>query len=473
MQRADFICKILTADGATGSGYLVASDLVLTCRHVVKSVRAPDTAEVCWPAIHPEKRIEATVVWRGDDDLDAALLRVEVDEVPARAVPGYLATERIQQTTPIHAGGYPNAGTGIGGYVAVHGQAAPLPESGPLIALHIEQQLEDKTQWGGLSGAPVFADTTPAIIGIVQSLPTAFTGQDLHAVCAASLLADETFADLIQSEARREHRERVIRALDRILSEQTTLGGWLGQRLRCEPERAAAALLDLGIIDFLRRLNDTQIHAVRERDYPAKQAVADILCHALPLVFARGRSYGELARFKSSGLLFQFAAADVALVEILAAAAEGRPVELLGQGVDPEEVMNPEFVRGRMALSGTPPCGGDPVTLKRDFHDAMIAKFGPSGTRAESRSRADLIKDASANITERAIGETPRRWYYIYTVHSEDVERFAPVMAELQDTYPDLPMIQLLDDEGEEGRKILWLITYIINRAEHDYSTPS
>lgn len=187
-----------------GTGYRIAQGLVLTAAHVVTGADGERPGRVTVARLGRDP-VDGDVVWcRRDASVDAALIRLRTPgdtEVPGRApVVRYGSFVSARPDQPVEAIGFPRAqkfetlrdqehlsgllspatGAGSGHYELT--STTPMPAAPPG---------ETRTQWGGMSGAAVFADGL--LVGVVRQDRRPRWGTRLTATPLPALLADEAF----------------------------------------------------------------------------------------------------------------------------------------------------------------------------------------------------------------------------------------------------------------------------------------
>lgn len=197
--------------GHWGSGFAVAPDLVLTCRHVVEPAR-PE-----WHVTPYEgARLTGRVLWKADDPrLDAALIELDgpgpwpEDLFPLRfgelteqahgvgcVTYGYpilrnVAGVRHHESRPWTAMGTTGAETGR--YLISTPMALPRdrerdPETG-----------EYRSPWAGLSGAALLSEDESVVLGLVVCDPVRYVGT-AEAIRASALLKDSAFRRFLRAD---------------------------------------------------------------------------------------------------------------------------------------------------------------------------------------------------------------------------------------------------------------------------------
>ncbi|MGV4886408.1 trypsin-like peptidase domain-containing protein [Streptomyces viridosporus] len=192
----------------SGSGYLIAPQLVLTARHVI----VDETGKV-WPRItagvgHPPsggvERRAATVCWTDPDGADAALLHLDAPvDVPGTVRWGRpVGTEAL----PYSGLGYPLQTRAEGGQRLVEhlrGVLSPLAGGeGPHDLYTLDQhaaprlRTDQRRAWSGISGAAVFCQG--CLIGIVLHDDEEHENRRLRALPARRFATGSAFVDLLQ-----------------------------------------------------------------------------------------------------------------------------------------------------------------------------------------------------------------------------------------------------------------------------------
>ena len=185
-------------DRRVSSGYAIAPDLVLTTRHGLHDV---DHCHIRPLGAAPT---DATVVWRGSSDLDAALLRVP--SAPWRDDPGIAWTRWAAPEgdgVPVVARGFPRA-KAAGGVRDLETMRGTVDHATGLVAGRHSVDIAtpellsgEESYWRGMSGAVALAEPALQVVGVVAFDPVAYRGRRLEVIPAAALLRDEDFAALV------------------------------------------------------------------------------------------------------------------------------------------------------------------------------------------------------------------------------------------------------------------------------------
>ncbi|MEU9851927.1 trypsin-like peptidase domain-containing protein [Streptomyces sp. NPDC047974] len=187
---------------STGTGYLIAPQLVLTARHVL----VEHATDALWPVTsvrlgHPVEgdttRTSAKLLWEHPEGLDVALLLLEEpSELPGTVRWG---SPTGKAPLPYEGLGFPRAAAGETRDVE-HLRGFLPPLSGAMNRYVLDQDAapapgaDGKNAWGGASGTAIFCDDD-LLVGIVVQEALAYGARRLHALPARSFLGDAAFTD--------------------------------------------------------------------------------------------------------------------------------------------------------------------------------------------------------------------------------------------------------------------------------------
>jgi hypothetical protein len=155
--------RILRPTGQTvGTGFLVSKNLVVTCAHVIKQLRADagDRVYLCFTGkANSTSALVLPEYWRPDEATDIAIL--QVDEVPAGVFPlrmGRAGESRLKND--LYTFGYATAADeqGIGGL----GTFITLKQEGNFIQFRMHEANH------GHSGAPIYDDKRGVVVGMIK-----------------------------------------------------------------------------------------------------------------------------------------------------------------------------------------------------------------------------------------------------------------------------------------------------------------
>ena len=202
-------------DGSFGSGRLIAPGCVLTAGHVIdypdRATRTlkgwkvrllrERTKEGAWTA--PPH--EAEVIWRGQADLDLALVRIEADTKPS-LTPIFVSYDKLGTVDGVRATGFPEAWFTPEGMLrdyTVQGGLRRAAQWGPYAwSVASADKPDDPHGWGGMSGSAIYSeapDNKLYLFGAVQQVPANFSGGMLEVARVSDALADAGFASLLRA----------------------------------------------------------------------------------------------------------------------------------------------------------------------------------------------------------------------------------------------------------------------------------
>ncbi len=414
---------------ATGTGYPVGDDLIVTARHVVEPTNRdprlpirvrwsqfPDFGDGGAVALDPDDR--QAIAYRGDCAAagDGIVLLRCPKRPPGVSCPAW---PWGSASDPIHGAAFRSIG-----YPAATRFADPATDAQRRTQHPFEGQVRtsaepwfaitdvnppDADAWRGASGMPIFVDGR--IIGVFSYVLQQAHGT-AHALPIAPLLNDSAFNALfVDARARdawqRAHAEAMddiawqrahAQAMDdiaSILAGDPTLAKVLRQQVAGEaschgvalgadadPDTKAVArcLLQLpDIAAFARIMQQSNaalrggLGAVRPADahqHPALRALLAVLLRAAPYLYDESLARTWHASLERAEVM-ELPAALYAVAELIVAAAEGRPAEY--QGRLDERDWDP---RGFAALSSDIPELGLDADPQTDYCDSLLRHLG-------------------------------------------------------------------------------------------------
>jgi tetratricopeptide (TPR) repeat protein len=218
---ADFLADVAavyigTANGGTlGSGRLIAPGLVLTAGHVVDYPKRKTPARDGWKVRLLRERAkdgswaaqphEATLLWRGQGDLDLALVQISGDVKPSLK-PLIASYNKLGRIDDVDATGFPEARyteTGNLRDYTVRG-ILRLPQEHGTYAWDVPpaDKPDDPRKWKGMSGAGVCClgtDDKLYLFGAIQHVPANFSGGMLEVARVSDCAADTNFFSHLQT----------------------------------------------------------------------------------------------------------------------------------------------------------------------------------------------------------------------------------------------------------------------------------
>jgi tetratricopeptide (TPR) repeat protein len=204
------------AEGSFGSGRLIAPGLVITARHVLESLKGaplPDTGwEVRFLDVLPRgtkeentnKPFNAQVIWRGKEDIDLALLRLDdqLDRSPKWTCFGQLTGTHL---VAVRVAGFPEVLWNAEHKPEAYCFPANLYVSNPLLPYRLSIDQADapllREKWRGLSGAGVLAweQGEACLLGVVQDVPGGFSSMSLSVARLSDAWGDSDFRAVLNS----------------------------------------------------------------------------------------------------------------------------------------------------------------------------------------------------------------------------------------------------------------------------------
>ncbi|MFD7831711.1 trypsin-like peptidase domain-containing protein [Kitasatospora sp. NPDC059803] len=213
--------EVLGAHGGCGSGTLVAPGLVLTALHVVSRTcggQVSSDARIRVRVLRDRQEHLVEVVWVGDRELDAVLLRADPSQLGRGLAPvrwGELTCPSPDVRPECSAVGFPQAmrrttARPDGSRAVVHDSRQVVGHVSAVTGLNASKydmdvsnahpaQASGDNGWSGLSGAGLFCHEI--LIGVVEAVPPAWRGQTLWVLPVRRLLALADFTSVITEHA--------------------------------------------------------------------------------------------------------------------------------------------------------------------------------------------------------------------------------------------------------------------------------
>lgn len=473
--------------GVFGTGYPVTEDLILTSRHVVvpENQNIPGRIEVKWFYDAQPRWIEADVVWTGQGDLDAALIRCRRPESLQRFTVGRLVERRPVEGEPWQSAGFARANKR--GDVREPGQFGgtlrSMAEGASFFEVVEDAQPIAEEQWKGVSGMPVFVRAE--LLGVVKHVPPNFDCKKLEAVPAWRLLRDEGFRKALGIDEQRERLESARKLLDCLLakSEKATrdLATALkrefsgGDLLKCRERVVEALLTETPALERLFELAcSVQEKRRAEQDRAGARVAANLLLTILPALHDAA-AVSEVRRCKGNGSVGILALPTKlkTLAEIIMAGADRRAARLRppatrlvfpeGEACLPEppesgrDADGQQFARDwRTHLLET--FDTDLDRFKNAFQEYLKERFIPSDLRSASAGIAEqeLLDTVVAQLRQEAGVRDGGLTYYFIARMPENPEarrQREDLLAELKQAFPPIAFLRLA---GAEPLNVEW-----------------
>jgi len=365
--------------GQLAIGYPVGKDLILTARDVLQpgspDYRVHYRLKLCWHHFRSNddsdwiEISEDKIVWRGQGDLDAALIRCRR---PPEAVGwGIVSSEKPLDGMRWSSGGFARATRheDVRNPDGFGGEIRSTSDQDACFELTEDLQPEKGQDWKGVSGMPVFVGRK--ILGVVRSVTPNVDTKTLYATPTWRLLEDEAFRRAIGYDEQLERVESVKVELAKTLTRSTDAIDTLVEKLRMDNEMAgldhtqrAKQLADrlLPATDIrlvIDTLRDTH-RSLCEDDETAEQRAkaAEIVTKAAQLIVPAVYDYGVVqwtrSQKGSDGIaLVPLPAGIKTVAEIIMAGVDGRKTKLRQRKTELD------YPEGELSLPQLPECGID------------------------------------------------------------------------------------------------------------------
>lgn len=471
--------------GVFGTGYPMTEDLILTSRHVVMhgNQNIPGRIEVKWFYDEQPSWIKADLVWTGQGDLDAALVRCRRPEYLRRFALGRLVERRPTEGERWQSAGFARANKR--GDVREPGQFGGTLRSMADGAFFFEI-LEDaqpiaEEQWKGVSGMPVFVGS--GLLGVVKHVPPNYDHKKLEAVPIWRLFQDESFKKALGIDEEHERLERARKLLRRLLERSDAATGDFAAELglpcgdipSCREQLIKRLLVEKLPLERLFELALSVRDKRRgKKDTVGAQIAQDLMLTILPAIHDAA-VVADVRRHKGDSSVCPLALPTKlrTLAEIIMAGADRRAASLRPQQsrrADPE---------GVASLPEPPESGRDPdgEQFSRDWQTHLLETFDTDPDRFENTFKVYLkerfiprhLRSPGADISEQELLDTIAAqlrleaevpdggltYYFIARMpnNPEAREKRESVLAQLKQTFPHIAFLRLA---GGEPLNVEW-----------------
>jgi hypothetical protein len=254
--------------GKSGTGYPVAEDLILTSRHTIDGERGK--IQVQW---HYYKDADAPwitrstddIVWKGEGELDAVLLRCPRPQKAQGKGWGVIADKKPPSNESWQSAGFPLATRyeNVRHPDDVSGTTESMADQADHFVLNVTSSPENPDMWAGASGMPVFVDNE--ILGVVGRAPKNFGARKLYAVPCWKMFEDEKFRELIMP-FQEDQITKAIRNIEGLFKDEDFYGDSLRKLvLLCKKEKSCK--------NFLK-----DAEAIREKYGQLEESISDGNC---------------------------------------------------------------------------------------------------------------------------------------------------------------------------------------------------
>ncbi len=212
-------------EGKIGTGYPVAENLILTSRHTVKPEQCTGQIQVRWHYLTDEDALDKgwitlaveDVVWEGEGELDAVLLRCPRSEKAQGKGWGMIADKKPPFDKSWQSTGFPRATRYENECDPddVSGTTESMADQADHFVLNVTSKPKNFAMWKGASGMPVFVDNE--ILGVVRSVPENFDGKKLYAVPTWKMFEDDAFRGHLGLVKRKTYEEQVEKDIESLL----------------------------------------------------------------------------------------------------------------------------------------------------------------------------------------------------------------------------------------------------------------
>ncbi|MBF0171870.1 MAG: hypothetical protein HQL83_00340 [Magnetococcales bacterium] len=373
------------------TGYPVAPNLILTARHVLETKDRDNQKPIKAKWWYHKPKVDGdqgwltladdAIVWLGEGELDAALLRLpEKEWTPKESL--YLLSDRPSEDTRWASEGFPHAARWekLPKATSFQGNVYSKADAEAYFELSEDANPDREEGWKGVSGMAVVVRNR--ILGIVTAIPHGFNSAKLYAVPSWKMLEDPAFRETIEYDDKRKRLNEYRASLEKLIKDHTEFFDPVAKALGISADWGSASsdeikgsvlaqgLLERSIPDMLKELNN----AWREADgAPNKRnALYDAVKLLLPALYDR-RIVEEIKIDKglNNPLFFELDAFHETVAEIIMAGVDGRAARFR------ERENEHELPKGEFRLPNAPDSGINISQQADDLEAHLQAKFSP------------------------------------------------------------------------------------------------
>ncbi|MBF0631366.1 MAG: hypothetical protein HQL89_10305 [Magnetococcales bacterium] len=373
------------------TGYPVVPNLILTARHVLETKDRDNQKPIKAKWWYHKPKVDGdqgwltladdAIVWRGEGELDAALLRLpEKEWTPKESL--FLSSDRPSEDTRWASEGFPHVARRkeLPKAASFQGRVYSKADAEPCFELSEDANPDREEGWKGVSGMAVFVRRK--ILGIVRSNPTGFNSARIHAVPSWKMLEDSDFRKAIGYDDKQkrinEYRGRlmgkiknsfdIIDSVARGLIKNDT---WSGASPEKKVGILADCLLEVSFHDMLKAFNTAWLNAVENGEANHADVLYDVFMLLLPALYDHGVIEGvRIDKKKNKALLVDVPAFHATVAEIVMAGVDSRETRFR-----PRE-RETQFPKGVLQLPDAPDSGfGSQDKFINDLNHHLVNKF--------------------------------------------------------------------------------------------------
>lgn len=479
--------------GCVGTGYPVTEDLILTSRHVVKPENRNHQKSILvrwfhdkpangkppeWTTLDDHKN-DSVLVWIGEGELDAALMRCRRPEYLRKFPLGRLVERKPKEGERWQSAGFARANKC--GDVRKPGKfggiTREMADDDSFFELLEDAKPIAEEQWKGVSGMPVFAGSE--ILGVAKHVPPNFDHKKLEAVPTWRLLQDDCFKKWLGGDEAAERRQRAREILHRQLTDHDEIARDFAAELGissanmppCRVQVVEKLLNDTSQEDLFRLVFSVQERRLEKRDQAGVKEAEQLLLAVLPAIYD-ATAVADVCRCQGDAHAIPIGLPTElkTLAEIIMAGADGRAARFWPK---PDK---DHFPTGIPCLPGPPEYGrdADGNVFKRSFLDNLLQSFDEGDERFAEDFHVYLktrfIQRDLRNPRARDAEETLRRMvayklavqaeqdylthYFIAEMNEGNPEAMAKQTALLEQLKRDFPAVTFLRLLGGEGMDV-------------------